>query len=262
MSGCKLSDLRTDEIKQNIDARDSERKAKALITKMSKAHGNPTWQAHKTYEIDFKEEFYKLKFAAPFPGGGATVKIAYAEDNYDGRLTFVEGKKAGEEWGLSDWKSWSKKKDGEIKWKHSKKIKFWLPTYQYFIQFPMKIQEADFIRYAGTKNLNGTDCEVLFASWKTDEPQKDLDQYLIYLNAETKRIHALEYTVRGAGSWLHGACLYLDYHELKGMIVPKTMKVLGPKIDWEDQKIFHQMEILDIRFDKVPLSKISLKAPQ
>lgn len=262
LTSCKLSDLRSPEIKTEMAAENSERRARHLLHDMTVAHKNEQWAKYETYEVDFKETFFKLKFAAPFKKGTGNAKIAYVTDSYDSRLTFVDGKQAGEAWGHVDWASWKMKKGGERKWKHDKQVKFWLPTYQYFIQFPMKILEADFIRYAGSKEVDGKKCEVVFVSWKTDEPQKDIDQYLVYLDAETKRIHALEYTVRGAGGWFHGACMYKEYFEVKGVPIPKTMAVLGPKVDFENQKLFHQMEVKGLRFNAVPASDISLPKPE
>ncbi len=258
LTSCKLSDLRMAEIKEAIHAPGSEEKGKALMKKMYVAHGGDNWDKIQTFEVDFKEEFYKLKFASPLPHGKANLKLAFVAQNYDGRMTFTEGKKAGEEWGMSTWESWTKKPGGEVEFKHSTKIKFWLPTYQYFIQFPFKIREATFIRHGGTRTIAGKNYEVLFASWNTDEPQKKMDQYQIYLNPETKVAEIIEYTIRGAGGWLHGACIYKGYWESNGVKIPKVMSILGPKVDFEDQKLFHQMEVTGVKFNSVPVDELTI----
>lgn len=257
LTSCKLSDLRTAEIKQEIHATGSAEKGKALMEKMYTAHGGDNWDKIKTFEVDFKEEFYKLKFTAPFPKGKANVKLAYVARNYDGRLTFTEGKHQGDQWGINNWHSWSKESDGEVIFKHSKKIKFWLPTYQYFIQFPVKIREATYVRYAGTRSLMGKDYEVLFASWDTDEPQKKIDQYLIYLDPATKQVQLIEYTIRGAGGWLHGACIFEEYIETNGVLIPRSMPVMGPTVNFEKPKQFHKMQVTEVRVNEVPEDELN-----
>ena len=245
LTGCKLSDLRTPEMQTAMNGENAEQKGKQLLEEAYQTHGGPAWDALSTYRAVFKEEFYKLKMVSAFPKGKATVYLDYKASNYDGRLTFADTKKKGEEWGLADWESWSRKPEQGVKWKHSKKIKFWLPTYQYFIQFPMKIREATFIRYAGESNIQGKKYLTVFASWNSDEPQKDMDQYLIHLDPTTKRVEIIEYTIRGAGGWLRGACIYDTYLEVGNIIVPGVMKVLGLKADLEKPKEFHQMEVAE-----------------
>ena len=259
LNGCKLSDLRTDNMRNEMLAAGAKQKARTLMQDAYIAHHAAQWEKFETFEVDFQEKFYRLKFASAFPKGEARVKLEFVPDTYDGRLTFMDGKKAGEQWGLTDWASWKRKKGKNIKWKHSKRTKFWLPTYQYFIQFPVKILEANYWRYAGKRTIDGWACDVLFASWNSAEPQRDMDQYLIYVDQKTKLIRALEYTVRGAGGWLRGACIYKNYMEVEGVLVPGVMKVLGPKVELNNQQIFHQMEVKGMRINVVPASEIRLK---
>lgn len=262
LPGCKLADIRTPEMKTAIDAAGSANKAREILQSAILAHGADRWEEFQTVSFDFQEQFMRLKFAAPFPKGGAKVKLEYVPDSYDGRVTILDGKKKDEQWGLSDFSSWKKKAGKEMVWKHNKKTKFWLPTYQYFIQLPIKILEADYLRYGGRRSIDNINYEIVFASWKTDEPQKDLDQYAMYINPKTNLIDFVEYTVRGGGGWFHGMCIYENYNEAQGIQIPGVMTVLGPKVDLDDRKPFHRMEVLGTEFNAVSKSELTLEVPK
>lgn len=262
LSGCKMSDIRTPEMKTAIDAAGSANKAREILQSAILAHGADRWEEFQTVSFDFQEQFMKFKFAAPFPGGGAKLKLEYITDSYDGRLTILDGKKKGEQWGLSDFSSWKKKAGKEMVWKHNKKTKFWLPTYQYFIQLPIKILEADYLRYGGKRSIDNTNYDIVFASWKTDEPQKEFDQYAMYINPETELIDLVEYTVRGAGASFRGVCLYENYNQVQGIQIPGVMTVLGPKVDFEKRDVFHRMEVLGTEFNAVKKEELMPEKPE
>ena len=105
---------------------------------------------------------------------------------------------------------------------------FWTPTYQYFIEFPMRIQEANAVSYAGQKEINEKLCEGILASWNTTKPQKKTDQYLIWIDPATNRIEKLEYTIREVMSFVTGAALFKDYKNYNG-ILPALSDVRGIK---------------------------------
>lgn len=46
--------------------------------------------------------------------------------------------------------------------------------------------------YGGDKTINGNLCDGVLASWETTKPQRKIDQYLIWIDRETKRICKLE----------------------------------------------------------------------
>ncbi|MEM6268502.1 MAG: hypothetical protein AAF998_03650 [Bacteroidota bacterium] len=252
-AGCKLSDLRTTEMKAAIDAPGSTQKARRLMQTCFLAHGADKWENYETVTFDFEDRFEKLKFASPFPGGGAAMTLSYVPDAADAHMRVKEGKKAGLIWGLSNWYSWEQKaKSGsERKWKHNRRIKFWLPTWQYFLQLPLKIMEAPIMRHGGEREIQGKKYEILFATWNTDEPQKEYDQYALYINAETKLIDLVEYTVRGVNKSVVGTCVYSGYKQVEGIQIPLVMNVLGPKIDYDDPSILHVMKVNGVEFNQI-----------
>jgi len=71
----------------------------------------------------------------------------------------------------------------------------------------MRIQNANALAYAGQATVNGKNCEGVLASWNTTAPQRDIDQYLIWLDSDTKQKlfecigKTFECTINIANAW-------------------------------------------------------------
>lgn len=237
------SDLRTEIAKTNPQ----EAKAKLLMAEMSKAHRTENWDSLSTYTVQFQEEMFGFigKFSNPFPEVRAQFDLSYIPNTYDGKLDFTHGKNKGTTWGIQSWKTYTSKDDGKANFSNDANITFWIPTYQYFIEFAPRILNANAFGYAGEKSINGVLCEGVLASWNTIEPQRHIDQYLLWLDKETKRIVKLEYTVRDQYNFLTGAAYFKDYKNFDGILLPTTLPVESNLLG--DGEFLHQMDILDFK---------------
>lgn len=247
------ADLRTDSAKQNPN----EQKAKLLLEEMARAHQIENWDDISTYTVRFHEEMFGAigKSSNPFPEAKSQFDLSYIPRTYDGKLSFTEGPNQGQSWGIQSWQTYTQQDGGQPKFGKNKNIFFWVPTYQYFVEFPLRIMNANAFSYAGKKTIKGKVCEGVLASWNTTEPQRHIDQYLIWLDADTKRIVKLEYTVREMFNFLTGAAYYTEYKDFDGIILPTKMPVESNLLG--EGKYLHQMDILG--FEKNTLSESELR---
>lgn len=227
----------------------NELKGRQLLQEMGVAHHIQNW-SFDTYSVTFEEEFIHLigTSTKPFKENKSQFVLDYALDSYDGRLTFLSGLQKDEVWGLQSWQSYKGKDKGELVFKKDKDVVFWIPTYQYFIEFPRAIQKATAVSYVGESEQNGVSCYGVLASWGSIEPQRGVDQYLIWIDKETKRIVNLEYTIRELYPFLTGVAHYTNYKDFNGIILPTVMPVGSNLIS---DGYLHQMSILDFKRDKV-----------
>ncbi|MFK7950952.1 MAG: hypothetical protein AB8G11_25455 [Saprospiraceae bacterium] len=244
------SDLRTKITKSNTN----ETKAKALIIEMGKAHNIEAWKNIRTYNVDFEEEFFGRigKSGNPYPDMKTELLLSYIPNSFDGQFHFKSGQNKDTGWGLQSWKTYNiigKKNTFE----ENKDALFWIPTYQYFMEFPLRIQKATAFGYAGTKEINDINCEGVIVSWNTIEPQRKIDQYLIWLHPETKQIVKLEYTIREISKLIKGAVYYQDYKNYDGIILPSKLPVESNlvKNGW-----LHEMRIKDFTKNIVTINSL------
>jgi len=156
-----VADLRTDTAKQSVN----EDHVKQLIKEMGMEHGAENWESVKTYPLDFKDEFFDFIGYKSHAYGGNKVGMTlnYITASFDGRIDFNSEPLKGESWGIQSWETYIKKGDGIVNFKDDANAEFWLPTYQYFLEFPMRIQKATAFNYAGEKEIEGIDCDGVIA---------------------------------------------------------------------------------------------------
>ena len=254
LTGCvnvfKLTDLSSG--LEDVTYPNSELKAKQLLSEMGKAHGIQYWDSIQTYNVIFKDEFYGFfgKQSHPFKEDNIDFSLNYIPKTSDGQLEILTGKEKGKLRGIQSGETYEKKANKDFTVINDKDMKFWIPTYQYFIEFPNRIQEATAIKYVGPKVINGIKTEGVLASWGTVAPQKDIDQYIVWINAETKRIVKIEYTVRDMFKFVAGAAYFKNYKNYNGLILPSEYPVESNLLK---EGFLHKMSIVDFKMN--PVSK-------
>ena len=243
VQSCATADLRTETVKTHPD----EEKGRRLLREAFDAHGGKNWQDLETYEIKLHDQYFGFmgKMGNPYPGNEATLLLQYIPNSYNGRAIFQKGKKKGEVWGLQAWKSYLQKPGGDLIFKHDKDIEFLLPTYQYFIELPIRIQKATVVSYAGEDTMEGKTYDLVFATWNKAQPQRGVDQYVLWINRQTKLIDRVDFTVRDFFNFLKGTLHYEDYRDIDGLKIPFFM----PAENKMGKGNLHEMKIIDVKFN-------------
>jgi len=251
-----LSDIRTELVKKEGRAAQSLDKGKALLENIHEGQSPAAWSDIEVYEVTLQDEFFGLmgSFAKPFPEKKVSMQVFYAPNSYDGKLIFNNGKLEGKTWGIQSWKTYTQESDNQPVFDKNKKITFWVPTYQYFIELPARIQAANVISYAGEGSFNGEDYDLVYATWKEQEPQKDIDQYMVWVNKKTNMVDLVEFTIRDQMNFLRGTAIYEDLHDVgDGIVLPKRISIKTKK---DDKKMLHQMSLSGFKANHVPVKVV------
>lgn len=247
LAGCKLADIRTDEVRTSPD----EIKGMILLKEMREAHHVDQLDSMNTLSLHITDAFFGMgKIANPFPKNKAEFDFAFIPNSFTSRATFTNPKWENKIWGIQSWKTYEDEGDSvQFHKKNDRTMEFWLPTYQYLIELPSRIIEADQISFAGLRDIGETSYELLFASWNSDIPQKDVDQYVLWINQETKRLQFVQYTVRDQGKIIHATLEIEGYHDVNGLLIPKQMHVR--MFDKFEGKILHSITTSQVEPDKI-----------
>jgi len=140
------------------------------------------------------------------------------------QVTLLNGPNSGQTWAVKDWKTYrfypNRKVNIEnVKYQHKLIYK------NYWFQFPFRISEAPIIYYGGQRKVNGETYDLLYATWGSEKANRSFDQYLLYLDPETKLIEWLHFTLREKVNFLHLTAQFDDFKEVNGIIVPFTQYV-------------------------------------
>lgn len=251
---CKLADIRTDE----VIAKSPDKDGKQLIEQMNESHGSAHWDSIETYSIQMTDEFYGVgKLVNPFPKNVGQMDMSFIPGSFSSRATFMDNKWNGKVWGIQSWKTFGGTTSSlEFHKKNDKNVEFWLPTYQYLIELPKRIAEGTIIQYGGSRTIGDHSFDLVFVSWNDQKPQKDIDQYVLWIDSKTHLLNFVQYTVRDQGGFVNATLEYADYHTADGLKVPATMNV-RLKDDMEG-KIMHTMKLSNIQIDAVSKEAVQL----
>jgi len=251
-SSCKLADIRTDSLKASPTS--NNQKGKTLLKEAHIAMGLDKLVNYQTYTVAYEEQYYGIgKFINKFNINPVQLTIDYIPQKFIGKVTVNNGRKKGNQYFYNKGKTYYKTVKGKEGERH-KIAKKWIHTHQYFLEFPLRIQEATAITYAGDTIVNNKEYHLVLASWNTIEPQKDIDQYLIAINKKTNFIDFMQFTVRNFTGFAVSTAKYNSFIEKEGVFFPSNISVHGKK--YNSSKLY-EIRIQELKFDKVDKSTIT-----
>ncbi len=252
LSSCKLADIRLDGIKNHQTP--VNKKGEDLLRAAHIKMGLDKLVNYKTYTIEYEEQYYGVgKFINKFNVNPVQLTIDYVPGNFIGKVTVKNGKKKGNQYYHNQGNTYYKTIKGR-EGSNDKIAKKWIHTHQYFLEFPLRIQEATAVIYAGETTIDTKEYDLILASWNTIEPQKEIDQYIIGINKETGFIDFIRFTVRDFAGFAVSTAKYNSFIEKEGVYFPSNISVHGKKYD--SNKIY-QMRVQELTFNKVERATIT-----
>lgn len=263
---CKTVDLRTDYVLNKPETNEATRKGKALLQEAYEAMGYDKLLAADVYETTANFSWKKGFLLFPvnsLPGNNnKDLQFRFAVNNFDGQVKYLEGRKKNRVYGLQSWQGYyAKDTDADPVECNSRRYEWGLASYHYLLEAPMRLLNAEIIKYAGTREVNGITYDLVFATWGSEEPNKEFDQWLVYIHPETKFIDISELTVRdffapNPGSFQHGTVLYAERTKTSiGTYFPSEVIVQIGKPKKEEKGIY-RFTLRDYKFDSFSKSEL------
>ncbi|MBL4577152.1 MAG: hypothetical protein JKY18_13660 [Flavobacteriales bacterium] len=257
LNGC-ASDLRSRSFrKKGIDT-ESAQKGRELLGKAAQAHGFDNWYNFETTNVEIQHHFKGMGRMAVALPPKVTVLYQCVNKTFDVKATILNSKKKGEVWGVVNDVTYTVPAGSEEAiWKHKFLGSFFLKTMHYFTSYYFRILEATVIGYIGEEEWNGTKYDLVFASWGEKQPNKEMDQYIIWINQETGLIEHSQFTVRDMpGSFMKGWVSNEDFRNVNGVIIPFKQT---ERLSLEGKSFFHQWTLNDLGYDQCDKSSIQVK---
>lgn len=255
ISSCAVRDLRTDYAKNTQEIADFE-KGKRLLERSYLKMGYDNLDQTNNYEVkslfDWKWPWTWMPMNA-LPGNkGKVIKFKFATNTFDGNILYTEGRKKGNVYGVQSWQSYELKDGKPLEQVKGKRRKWGLATYHYLIEAPMRILDAEIIKYAGETEFEGQMYDLVFATWGKEENHKEHDQYLIYINQKTGFTDLMQVTINDFFLPMPGnmkdATIRTERSDVDGIQLPNIVYIqLGtPK---KTSKHVYKFSLYDWQFD-------------
>ncbi|MEO0898121.1 MAG: hypothetical protein AAFY71_17050 [Bacteroidota bacterium] len=229
-----LTDLRTKDLKGGISPTQLA-EGKKLLEEMQEAYGGKEyWLAKGKGSYEQIAEWYGNTLVAGWDTIPQHFNMTSTLGTDNCFMTLLNGPTRGEIWGVEEDKTYSLQAYEEKKFVQNKQAHHKLIYKNYWFQFPFRIDEAPIIAYAGEGTVEGKIYDLLFVTWKTEAPNADYDQCILYIDKETRHIEWLHFTVREIFTFISFTAHFTDIKEVEGILHPFSMYV---SIGQPDKKI-------------------------
>ena len=255
---CKLADLRTSEL--NPDLPNREKKAIQMLDNLIAKYGLDKLEEAETYTLRAKDNWKGLyALTNPFPRDNEPMEMRFRPNSFDGQFNYLEG---GNKtiYGVQSFKHYRIKENGSTKFRRKKSIVFALPAIQYFFELPLRLRNAPILKYAGVQIFESKAYDLIFATWDKTEPHKEHDQYLLYIDRDSRELSFANYTVRGmylpTPKSVYGSIRFEELERNANNIrYPSKLFIQLNKIK-KTKRALHIVTIDDLQINSFPLSTL------
>ncbi|PWL40417.1 hypothetical protein DKG77_06275 [Flagellimonas aquimarina] len=249
-----LVDIRPEIIKKEGDFvtghSEREKKGQEILDLCFKAHGWDRVSSVKTitaiYNDDWSPALEQLKAYNNWPLENQKVRHDfYAFQLGFSRVKLLNGPGADEIWGIDNNIPY-KRINQELSVIDDANMIPALVGKEYFIQLPYWINKIPLVNYIEDRVMDGKTYHLVYGTWKSGEANTEFDQYIFWINKETKILELVQYTVRVVSLGASGFVVFDDFNEVNGVTIPFRHKLgyLPTK-----KGLIHEMIFESIIFD-------------
>jgi hypothetical protein len=258
--GCKVKDLRSNELKENGLLESDIKHGKQLLKDVVELQNLEILEKSPNYRLVARDKWnrqYGMNIN-PWPGeNNALLELKYSFGSFDGKVRWLETERKNTGYGIQSWHLYEYGIEKDPKKIEDKHLEFIIPTMQYFMELPYRLHKAPIISYMGSTSTDGVEYERVFVTWDNPEPNEH-DQYVLYINKKTGLIDRTTYTIRDNFMWtpkgFYGTALYRDYREVNGILFPFQIDVYP--FDNIEKKVVHTFEVESIHVADYPLKEL------
>ena len=261
----ELSDIRPEAIRPRNPSADRQTQGRNLLAEMFEAHGGiDRWRQFNFVTAKVSDEWFNSLFwtlAAPYTENPEYVAVAaYTRTFPHGRIEFTGGRNAGETW-VADGDVNHRKALGEspevVATADDGLFASFVHNFLVWPNFPFILASADRVAHVGSEQWRGQRYEKVFISWGDFGPQADVDQWILWINAESNMLERVWFTIRLAGKDAVGGYNFKEFEEVQGLKVATVCEgVLGL-----DDDPLHTYVLSEIEFSNRQRADLMSVAP-
>lgn len=242
------ADIRPDDLATVADDEARER-----LEALRAAHGAEAWEQYSVMDVRFQDDwpFWLTRVVlSPWDVDNQSLRAKMLRRSWITELTLLDGDDPGERWGLQSWKTWNAPSAGEPTFDESWVVGTMVPGLRYFLELPLAQDTATHVQRAGTAPLEGKPHERLYVTWNQGAPQRDYDQYLLWIDPDTGLVARVDFTIRALSGLAVATAAFRDYHDYGGVQLPGEIVIDGVLPTGHTLPV-HTIRIEDAQWDTV-----------
>lgn len=254
LSACQLADLSNGVV--NKQSTDREAKAVTLLQAAINIQNYSVLEQKEFYTIKVRDKYKGfMSVANAFPHNGRLMEMRYRANSFDGQFHYLNTDDQDVIHGLQSFRYYQQDaRTGSLDTiKSEKGIAFNIQIVQYLFELPIRLINAPIIKYAGTREKEGIAYDLVFVSWKSVAPNNEHDQFLLYINADTKHLDFANFTSRQttmpAPKNLYASVHFRDkVRHNSGLLYPSAIIVQMNELK-DENKYVHKITVEDLSFN-------------
>ena len=250
-----VADIRPTELKKGYITDAAAAKGKEVLTRAANVHGIEKWKLRRNLEIlaiDDWLHWMGRAFINPFPNARQEIRLQLLLGTWTSRVELLDAAGPTEVWGIQAWKPYRSQVGQNPVFQSDEAIRFFLPTFQWWVEFPFRIVSATVI--SALDDIPDNSFDRVFVTWSSLEPNREVDQYIVHINKDTGLIDRIEYTIRDMGwdgsGFATGATNYLDYRAVDGVMVPFQFEA-SAMMPGGFEQVMHRVTVASASWDTV-----------
>lgn len=247
LSGC-LADIRPDSLKSTTRP-EADARGRQLLAEVISAHGGlDRWKQAKTVEVtarDHWEHWMGRLMFMPQKESGQLMRWQTSLGGDQVSIEMQEGPNKGEKWVMQDWPLYRAALGDQPDYGAGKKIHFYVATMNYALQLPFRSANAEVVRYGGQGSLRGKQYDLIYTTWHTAEPQKDTNQYVLWVDPVTHELAYLQLTDRELMKGAAGMMGFSGWKTIDGLKIPSRITSYH---NAEKNVVLHDLRIESVAF--------------
>lgn len=253
LGGCSsgLADIRPEPLRVAPPTADSEAKGQRLVREMLDAHGLETWQTFDFVHARAADEWFNALFfalGAPYTENPEHVVVAaYTQRFPSARVEFTGGDNAGQVWVVDGDRIRTKAEGEAVETQRTADDPFFaafVHNFPLWPNMPFLLASADRATYLDEATWEGRTYDRVLISWGDYAPQADVDQWILWVNRDTRLLERVWFTIRLAGEDQVGGYNLREIRDVQGMKIATVAEgLLGL-----DEDPLHTYTYRDIRF--------------
>lgn len=251
-----IADLRPDSLVE--DTTEARKAGAERLEALAAAHGATAWTEYRVMDIRFSdiwEDDWIPRSFMHWEESPQGLRGRFLRGTWTGELELLDGPEQGHRWGIQSWKTWRAKPGGSPEFVEDEMIEFVVPTTQYFLELPLRIETATIALEAGQGEWDGKTYDLVFATWGSSEPTKRFDQYLLWIDPKTGLLARTDYTVRDQAGGAVGSAQYSDYEDFGGVKLAKTIAVFAAMPGGNEVPV-HRFVTESVAWDTTPVDAL------
>jgi hypothetical protein len=227
LSGCAIADLRVGHGQGDFSTVD-QHKGRDILKEVAAQGGYIPENNYNSLDVTLVDHWHLtlLRWLTPLRSNHQKVHFTFGLKNIDVTMAYVDGPGVGNTLGIKEGHTF-KNINGRVITKNFSNVELYCLHIRRYFLWPYVLAKMPVVAYLGESDLNNQSYDLVFTGLSSNKANAREDQYILWVNRQTKEVDYVEFTLRNILTSYRGAIAYKDYRDAGGVRFAYDITVLN-----------------------------------